>query len=230
MLFGFVLILKQINEITTDKILKMEENPEQLVPLQSKPKYLKTNWMVLGKVGFLVTTNIGIPLIDIITDLITTFKHFIRYDYFWGIFSALFILMPSILALVFNQFQVIQFFNHLPILQQIKHWRIVKKILDIEKNKEITKQKSILETSTFWTSRYANDYLQFEKELKLEKSQLQRRKVYETFGESVPQFILQLSIIMKTSRYQDWWTLLSICISLFTTVLNVSNLIGNDQL
>ena len=82
----------------------------------------------------------------------------------------------------------------MPILQQIKHWRIVKKILDIEQNKEISKQRSILETTTFWKSRYDNDFLQFEKELKLEKSQLQRRKVYETFGESVPQFILQLSI------------------------------------
>ena len=30
---------------------------------------------------------------------------------------------------------------------------------------------------------------------------------------------------MRTSRFQDWWTLSSISISLFTTVLNVSNLI-----
>ena len=172
----------------------MEKNPEQLEPLQSKPEDPKTNWMVLGKVGFLVTTNICIPIVDIVTDLITTIKHFLRQDYFWGSFSTLFILMPSILALVFNQFQVSAFFNHLPILQQIKHWRIVKKILDIEQNKEISKQRSILETTTFWKSRYDNDFLQFEKELKLEKSQLQRRKVYETFGESVPQFILQLSI------------------------------------
>ena len=172
----------------------MEKDPEQMEPLQIKPEEPKTNWMVLGKVGFLVTTNICIPIVDIVTDLITTIKHFLRQDYFWGSFSILFILMPSILALVFNQFQVSAFFNHLPILQQIKHWRIVKKILDIEQNKEISKQRSILETTTFWKSRYDNDFLQFEKELKLEKSQLQRRKVYETFGESVPQFILQLSI------------------------------------
>ena len=155
------------------------------------------NWMVLGKVGFLITTNIFIPILDIFTDFITTVKHFLRGDYFWGSFSSFFVILPSILALFFSNFQLDSFIHHIPIFQQIRHWNIVRNIMDIEEKKEISKQRAYEETTTFWKSRYDNDILQFDKELRYEKSQLQRRKIYETFGESIPQFILQLTSLVS---------------------------------
>ena len=214
----------QINMEESEEKQNFLETSQNLQLSKTDPSHHRPNWMVLGKVGFLITTNIFIPILDIITDFITTVKHFMRRDYFWGSFSAFFVILPSILALIFSNFQLDSFIHHLPILQQIRHWKIVRNIMDTEEKKAISKQRSYEETTTFWKSRYDNDILQFDKELRYEKSQLQRRKIYETFGESIPQFTLQLTIIMMTSKY-DWWTILSICISLFTAVLNVSNLI-----
>ena len=110
-------------------------------------------------------------------------------DYVFGGLTIYFTIQPSILAAISNR-SCQAFVDYLPIKHLQTHLVIQKKIAGL--------QKSISETSNpGWKTNY-------EGRLQKEETELQKVKLFTSMGESVPQFVLALSILMKKHSLFTW--------------------------
>ena len=119
---------------------------------------------------------------------------FRKADYLFGCLTIYFTIQPSILANLstfHSDKSFKKFVDHLPIMHLKTHLGLQRKIA--------LKQREAAETNQ---GKEHQNYL--ESQIQEFETELQKVKVFTSMGESVPQFVLALSILMKQHSLNTW--------------------------
>ena len=112
-------------------------------------------------------------------------------------------------------------------------------LLDItERHRQIGFMRSKALEAKIMAEDHIRAKAEVEKDMEASKSELQEFRIYEAFGESLPQFVLQLSILLKRSQREDFkamwnaldellldpWSKATLLSSFLSMVLTVTNM------
>ena len=111
---------------------------------------------------------------------------FSKGDYFYGSLTIYLTVQPAVFAAISNK-KASEFLDHLPFIHLKKHWAMQKDIAKYQENVSKYPDRPI------WASCLQNT-----------ETQLQDIKIFSAMGESAPQVILALLIVIKQGSLQNW--------------------------
>ena len=97
---------------------------------------------------------------------------------------------PALLAAISHK-NCSEFFQHLPFVHLRKHWELQKEIAELQKNLS------------------ESDDPVYASILQDKETELQEFKIFTAMGESAPQVILALLIVIKEESLEDWTQILN---------------------
>ena len=166
-------------------------------------------------VSYDITSNVlsTIWLIfDISSDIETGVEHWKTKHYLWALASWLFMFLPVKISFVmeivlhrckWSKEKLWKVLGHLPLCQLFYHFNVLKKLNGERKNMQEKrkyyndiKYDEFKEENKAELLENANDFVKSKDKYAKLMSDLQDQKLYEGFGESAPQFSLQLCIIL----------------------------------
>ena len=112
--------------------------------------------------------------------------YFRKYNPFYGSITIYFTIQPAIYAAISNK-NARELLDHLPFIHLKKHWAL---------QKEIQEYQNIVSKNPddpYWATR-----------LQRKETELQNLKIFTAMGESAPQVILALLIVIKQGSLENW--------------------------
>ena len=205
------------------------------MPAVSTKKCYQTCWDAFKKkINYDLTSN-GLSMLwmmyDIYTDIETGREHWANEDTLWAIATWVLMFVPALLSLAIevtlerNKESLIKVVGHMPLFQSLYHLHIIRQLK--VKGEEIRNHETFYKKLDFdkLPDGIQNDLrkrCKERRESKLEYTKLlanlQTQKLFEGFGESAPEAVLQIYIVLVKGRCSK-----IVLMSIITSFISLSN-------